>query len=103
MFGGNKGAKFKVLFKVQLSDDETELIERYKVESEPLLQEKLRLFGREISVSLTIGSLVRGYSFQTESINDILAVEDSVKGACGAFANVLRVMAEFGGTETIDL
>lgn len=103
MFGGNKGAKFKIAVKVLLSPEESALVQKYKVDSEPLLHTTLRFFGREVPVEMNIGDLVRGKSFETQSIGEIIAIENEVKSACQGFANVLAVMSNFGGTETIDL
>lgn len=98
------GVKFELSAKVQLTNEEAELVRKYKAEKEVLLKKEIKipLTGRALVVNLTIGSLLGGQIFKCGDIAEILEYEKSVKESCEAFKNYLEVMKNFGGEEVIE-
>lgn len=96
------GVNFQLQAKVDLTDEESGLVNRYKADKEALLQKELSLFGRKLSFDLKIKDLIKGETFKCSDIADILATEDNVKEACKNFKTYLEVMRGFGGEETIE-
>ena len=96
------GVKFQLEAKVELTQEEADLIKRYKEDKAALMQREVSLFGRSISFDLKIDDLVKGQSFKGADIGDILATEANVKEACETFKLYIEVMRGFGGQETIE-
>jgi hypothetical protein len=101
MFGG---VKFEFQAKVNLTPEESALINKYKADKEVLLKKdvKIPFTGRALSFDLTIAALVNGQTFKCNDIAEILEYESNVKESCQTFHNYLKVMASFGGEETIE-
>jgi hypothetical protein len=96
------GVTFEVSAKVGLSDQEADLVKRYKVHKETLLKRQINILGRTIEFSTTIGNLIDGQTYKCGDIAEILETEKNVKEACQNFKTMLTVMSEFGGEEVID-
>jgi len=98
------GVKFELMARTELTNEEAELIKKYKVDKEVLLQKEVKvpLTGRSIVLNLTIGSLMNGQKFKCKDIAEILEYEKNVKESCEALKNYLEVMKNFGGEEIIE-
>ena len=98
------GIKFELRVRTELTNEEAELVRKYKVDKEVLLQKEIKipLTGRSIVLNLTIGSLMAGQTFKCNDIAEILEYEKNVKESCEAFKNYLEVMKNFGGEEVIE-
>ena len=96
------GVKFELEAKVDLTQEEADLVKRYKADKAALMQKVVSVFGREISFDLKVDDLVKGQSFSCNDIGDILETESNVKEACETFKTYLEVMKSFGGRETIE-
>ncbi len=100
-----KGVNFFLNAKVELTEEEQELIKRYRVEKEILLEKEKKIpltKNRVFNFAITIESLVRGQEFRCGGIGDILDYEKEVKDACGTFKTYLNIMRDFGGTEEVE-
>src|SRR5262249_38151174 len=53
------------------------------------------------SLRITLGSLVNGQHFETESLEELLAVEDAIGNAVEYFANYLNLAVTFDGREEL--
>lgn len=98
------GVKFELTARVGLTNEESELVKKYKTEKEVLLKREIKIpfTGRALSFGLTIGSLTAGQTFKCNDITEILEYEKNVKEACEAFKNYIEVMKSFGGEEVIE-
>ena len=97
------GVKFELRTRVQLTNEEAQLVKKYKVEKEVLMKKKLELMGVPFTtINLEIGSLTAGQTFKCNNIAEILEYEKNVREACEAFQNYLQVMKNFGGEEVIE-
>lgn len=99
MFGGHKGMKFKLECRVELTDDEEQLVEQYKVHDHVLTWHTVN--GQDVPGE-TISNLVRGTSQEIDDVTTLLSNEEVIKNACGNFRILLEVMATFGGEEIIE-
>lgn len=97
------GVKFELRARTELSNEESELVKKYKADKEVLLQKEIKipLTGRSFNLNLTIGSLMGGQTFKCNDIAEILEYEKNIKESCEAFKNYIEVMKNFGGEEAI--
>jgi hypothetical protein len=98
------GVKFELRARVELTNEEAELVRKYKADKEVLLQREVKIpfTGRSIVLNITIGSLMSGQTFKCNDIAEILEYEKNIKESCEAFKNYLEVMKNFGGEEVIE-
>lgn len=100
LLGGHKGMTFLLICRVELTQEELELVKRYKAEQHSLTfatdQE-----GRKITKD-TVSSLMRGVSEEMKDITVLLNNEEVIKSACQNFKALLDVMATFGGEEVVE-
>ncbi|SLM28722.1 conserved hypothetical protein [Desulfamplus magnetovallimortis] len=98
------GISFQLSARVELSSEEADLVKKYKMDKEVLLEKevKIPLTGRSIALNITIGSLMQGQSFKCNDIAEILGYEENVKESCKTFKNYIEVMKHFGGEEVVE-
>jgi hypothetical protein len=93
------GMKFILSCRVELSPNEQELIQKYKVHNQPLTYKERK--GVDIP-SLYIQNLLNGVTQKAKDIEMLLNNEEVIKDACSSFKNFLEVMASFGGEEVVE-
>ncbi len=98
------GVKFELRARTELTDEERELVKKYKANKEVLLQKEIKIpfTTKIILLSINIGGLMQGQTFKCKDIADILEYETNVKEACETFKNYIEVMKNFGGEEVIE-
>ena len=98
------GVSFQLSARTELTSEESDLVRKYNVDKEVLLQKEIKipLTGRSIVLNITIGSLMVGQSFKCNDIAEILEYEKNVKESCESFKNYIEVMKHFGGEEVIE-
>ena len=96
------GVNFQLEAKVDLTQEESDLVKSYRADKEVLLQSEVSIFGKVLEFDLKIEDLVKGRNFKCKDIGDILATEVNVKEACQNFKNYIEVMKTFGGREVIE-
>lgn len=98
------GVKFGLKARVELTNEESELVRKYKADKEVLLKKELKIpfTGRAIVFDITVGSLMTGQTFKCNDIAEILETEENVKESCKNFKNYIEVMRSFGGEEVIE-
>ncbi len=100
LFGGHKGMKFSLYCRVEISPEERELIDKYKVGEHVLTWREYN--GSQIP-GITVQDLVGGRTTEIDDVGTLLNNEEVIKNACQDFKNLLLVMASFGGEEVIDI
>jgi hypothetical protein len=102
LFGG---VRFELHARATITEEEAELIGRYKVQDEVLADKELKipLTGKSIFLKVTIGSLVSGQTFKCNDIREILNYEQEIKSSCATLRQMIEVMKTFGGEEVIDI
>lgn len=90
--------------RVELTNEEAELVRKFKTEKEVLLKKEVKIpfTGRSLVFDLTIGSLMAGQTFKCNDITEILEYEKNVRESSEAFKNYIEVMRNFGGEEVIE-
>lgn len=100
MFGGHKGMKFFLSYRVELTPEEQELVQKYKAGDHPLTFTKDKK-GYQMTKD-TISSLLSGRTETLDDVTILLNNEDVVINACKNFKVLLEVMASFGGEKVIE-
>ncbi|MCU0290064.1 MAG: hypothetical protein MUF15_27225 [Acidobacteria bacterium] len=95
---------FQMVAKVELTKEENELVDRYKIATEPLLyqEKKIPFTNKVLVININILSLIIGQTFKCKNIAEIIEYEKEVKIACETFKCYLDTMKAFGGTEEIE-
>ncbi len=98
------GASFELQAKVELTNEESSLVSKYKANKEVLMKKEVKIpfTGKAIVLNITIGSLMNGQTFKCNDIGEILETEDTVKESCESFKTFIEVMGSFGGEEVIE-
>jgi len=91
------GIKFKLSCRVDLTQEEKGLIDKYKAYSEVLTTKQ------DGSAGITVNDLMKGVEYKLERVNILLNNEEVIKDACKSFKNLLEVMASFGGEEVMEI
>ena len=100
VFGGHKGMKFLLSYRVELTPEEQGLITRYKAEHHPLTF-ATNSKGEQIPKD-TISLLMQGVTEEMKDITILLNNEEIVKNACEEFKTLLTVMSTFGGEDVVE-
>jgi len=100
MFGGHKGMKFLLSYRVELTPEEQELVDKYKAGNHPLTF-RTDQKGNKIPKH-TISSLMSGHTELLEDVTILLNNEDVIKDACKDFKMLLEIMTSFGGEEVFE-
>ena len=93
MFGGHKGGSFTLSLKLELSPEETSLIEKYAVWHYPLWERG--------QLPVTIRDLVTGDVQTVTDVERLLRGESIAKRALDQLPPLFEVLRTFGGTEVI--
>jgi hypothetical protein len=108
--GQNKGMMGAVTFEVkaqaQLTEEERQLIQHYKMENEVLLSKKLvNIWGQptDHDVKVSVRQLVTGEGYKCKDLGEVISYSDSLKSACSTLKAYLDVARGFGGQETFDI
>ena len=100
LFGGHKGMNFSLFCRVEISQEEQELINKYKVQEHVLTW---REYQDSQVPGLTVQDLVQGKTTEIGDVATLLNNEEVIKSACQDFKTLLMVMASFGGEEVIEI
>jgi|WetSurSiteA1Bulk_404760.scaffolds.fasta_scaffold42324_2 hypothetical protein len=84
---------------VELTNEEAELAEKYKINNEILSSIKLT---DGTIYDVTIGTLSRGVKFDSEDIACLLQYEQDIKNACAIFKIHINTRKNYCGDETIE-
>ena len=100
LFGGHKGMNFSLFCRVEISQEEQEHINKYKVQEHVLTW---REYQDSQVPGLTVQDLVQGKTSEIGDVATLLNNEEVIKSACQDFKTLLTVMASFGGEEVIEI
>ena len=108
--GQNKGLMGAVTFEVkaqaQLTEEERQLIQHYKLENEVLLSKKMvNIWGQltDQDVKVSVRQLAMGESYKCKDLNEVISYSESLKSACQTLKAYLDVARSFGGQEAFDI
>ena len=78
------GVKFELGARVELTEEEAQLVKKYKADGEVLLSEPVKHPLLKVTVSfepITIASLISGKTFKAKNIMEVLEYEENLKKA----------------------
>lgn len=100
------GVSFEVKARVELTQEEQELVKHYKLENEVLLSKKMVGFwGQPLdqTVQVSVKNLLNGENYKCKDLGEVIAYSDSLKSACKTLWVYLNVARSFGGQEVIEI
>jgi hypothetical protein len=100
MLGGHKGVNFTLSYRLVLTQEEAELVERYRLVTYPVTRSN-RPGGERIPDD-TIGNMIAGRSMTLGDVTTLVRNEDIVKTACDSLPVLFDVVRSLGGDEVID-
>lgn len=104
LLGGHKGVSFTLISRVQVSPEERELIDKYKVAEEVLASYRVTgTTNATFEFTVTVAELLAGHTAATRDIASMIKLEEEIKTACSNLKNWLAVMKTFGGYEAIEI
>ena len=96
MMGGHKGMSFTLRYQMELTAEEQDLVERYKLEEYPVT---FHDDGRPFD---TIRTLLQGRRRTVDDVATLLLREETVKVGCDSLPILFEVVRTFGGDEIVD-
>lgn len=104
-FGGQKGVRFSVTAKAELTPKEKELCAKYLPGGDTLFswEYRPRPGAQEITRHVTVDGLVNGQSFECESLLDIMSLEKGIIAGANNFHKYLDVANSFGGEISVNI
>jgi hypothetical protein len=99
MLGGHKGVNFTLSYRLVLTDEESGLVERYKLGNYALTWSSSPQ-GR--IPDDTIANMVQGRAQTLGDVTTLVNNEEIVKNACDALPTLFSVVRTFGGDEVIN-
>jgi hypothetical protein len=100
IFGGNKGMIFLLTCRVDLSEKEKSLVEKYRA-WDYILTYGTDKKGEKVPRD-RVRNLVNGINMDVKDITILLENEDIIKEACKKFKTLLEVMDTFGGEQVVE-
>jgi hypothetical protein len=99
MLGGHKGVQFTLAYRLELTSEETQLVDTYKLSEYPLTWHSVQ--GTRLPDD-TIGRMLTGRSQTLTDVTTLIQNEEVVKDACDALPQLFEVVRTFGGDEVIE-
>jgi aminopeptidase N len=94
VFGGHKGVQFTLYTQVQFTDEETDLLNHYKLWDYSVMTRN--------QMPVTIRTMAEGDRQTLQSVEVLLSNEEVVKSALDKVPPLLKVLRSFGGNTVID-
>lgn len=100
------GVKFEVKARVELTDEERELVRHYNLGDEMLLSKKRsNIFGQltDDEVSVTVNDLIHEETYKCQDLGEVMTYSNDLVEACETLKAYLEVARGFGGEEVIEI
>lgn len=99
VLGGHKGVSFTLTYRLELTPEETELVERYKLGEYPLTFTTYR----DTRVpDDTVSRLLQGRSQTLSDVTTLVHNEEIIKSACDQLPVLFSIVRTFGGSEVVE-
>ena len=93
---------FKLGAQVEFTEDELELIFKYRAQAEAVLADELDMTYTSVELESDIDALLNGSVFNSTSYEEIKDAEEALIRACEALKQRLLDMQSFGGEDTYE-
>jgi hypothetical protein len=100
MLGGHKGVDFTLGYRLELTEEEKALVDKYKLHFYPLTWETTPT--GEQRPGDTISSMMEGRSQTLGDVTTLISNEEVIKNACDQLPPLFSVARSFGGDEVIE-
>lgn len=100
MLGGHKGVEFTLKYRLELTQDERALVDKYKLHFYPLTWTTSSTGERQPDD--TIARMIEGRAQTVTNVTTLLKNEETVKSACDSLPPLFEVVRSFGGDEVIE-
>jgi hypothetical protein len=96
---------FEVRSSVQLSQEESSLIDHYRLRDAVLFSKRVTFLGQvtDKEVEVRVRDLLSGEAYKCKDLSEVIAYSDSVKSACETLKGYLEVARSFGGEEIVEV
>lgn len=101
-FGGHRGVMFSMQARCDIEANEQALVEKYKAGAFLLAKVKIHVNGQFTEHSVTITELLKGNTYNTTDLSQLIELEERLKEGCSKLKEYLEVMSSFGGEEVFD-
>ncbi|WP_194917155.1 hypothetical protein [Catenulispora rubra] len=98
-FGGHKGVSFKLGCRLELTAEETDLVNRYKLQGYALTTTVFN--GQEVT-GTSLGALIQGQSMTLSDVTTLIHQENIIKDSCDQLPTLFELCRTFGGQEVIE-
>jgi hypothetical protein len=105
LFGGHKGVNFSLNYKLDVSPEERQLIEHYKVTSFVVhkYQAGRTSDGEPRTENISVRSLVDGGSLSLRDFGEVTGAEAAIVSGANTLKGLIEQMRKFGGEEVIEI
>ncbi len=100
MMGGHKGVSFTLGYRLELTTEESELVQRYALQYYPVTWHTDNR-GQRMPDDM-IGNMVEGRTQTLTDVTTLIRNENIVKDACDGVVALFDVCRSFGGDEIIE-
>jgi hypothetical protein len=100
MLGGHKGVDFTLRYRLELTDEERALVDKYKLHFYPLTWGTTSTGERRPND--TISSMIEGRSQTLTDVTTLIGNEEVIKNACDQLPPLFAIARSFGGDEVIE-
>jgi len=103
LFGGHKGVRFSLYGRCDVNEAEKAVIAKYKVGDYVLGTYQIKTRSEPLEFKITVNGIISGETVETDDIQTLLELEQSMKDGCKNLLNLLAVMGTFGGQEVFEI
>jgi hypothetical protein len=105
IFGGHKGVNFSLNYKLDVSPEEKQLIERYKIAG--FIVHKYEAGrssdGQPWTQDIRVQDLVNGGSLNLRDFGEVIGAEGAIVNGANTLKALIEQMRKFGGEEVIEI
>lgn len=103
-FGGHKGVRFSIAAKAEVTPEEKQLIDHYKMGDQILARwEPDREEDKEFDGTLSVQSLLSGRTVESKSLGKLQELEEHIIEGCKRLKGYLAVARSFGSEIELDI
>ena len=99
MLGGHKGVQFTLGYRLELTEEERSLVERYKLAYYPLTWKTVGTLREPDDM---IANMVTGRTQTVTDVRTLIDNEQVIKNACDQLPPLFEVVRSFGGDEVVE-
>jgi hypothetical protein len=103
IFGGHKGVNFTLQARCEITQQEQQNVERYKVGPFIIAKLNIQYNGQRIEHKVSVSEILKGAAYNTSDLSELLSLEEQLVAGCQKLKTYLALMETFGGESLIDI